>query len=143
MKTRSGFVSNSSSSSFIVRGIKVNFKEICKKMGIKKTDAVEDDGDGEDDILFELTEKMQKTFKVKDIIEIRAFQNFFSGADGEEFDEVIIGADAKDANLEDGDVVEIKSTDSIDDKVRTELAKLGFKDVTLSTFVHYLSNDNY
>jgi hypothetical protein len=140
MKQRNGFVSNSSSQSFIVRGIKIDYKKLPEKI-LKGLDTDTDaEGDAEAN-----GEKVDRAYDIDTYLENKrtglrceSTRDFF---DGEVKDEVIIGMPMGD--LEDGVVFEVKETKDLDEKVIVRLKKIGVEANTLSTFVQYISNDNY
>jgi hypothetical protein len=122
MKTRNGFVSNSSSSSFIIRGIRIKKDELAKIFNVESWEDIPYD--------------KRKNIKIKDT------QNVFDRE--EQTDDCVVGMDLGD--LEDGGIVEIPDSGDIDFSVRGALLDAGFnieKINTLSTFVQYISNDNY
>ena len=127
MKSRTGFVSNSSSSSFLLRGIKISEEELNKLLG---TD-IEDEGEA----YWEFGEVLHKKGVDLDTNETR----YYFG--GDPTHEILIGESLEDPD--DGCVIEIKDNPEIDEKIRNELAKIGIKEPTLSTFFQYISNDNY
>jgi len=134
MKIRNGFVSNSSSSSFIIRGMKISIDEAIKKLSISQEEI---DECGEDE--YELFELVSGKF---DGFNVEPDGNYFGEQD---YSTLIVGEDA--GRLEDGDVVELKEYTSEENQAILEkFEKLGF-DVwgmgKLRTFVQMVSNDNY
>jgi len=134
MKIRNGFVSNSSSSSFIVRGIKISYKKLPKDI-LKNLPEDPDGGDSDGDMSYQIDEYFEN--KRTGLI-CKSTRDFF---DGKVKPEVIIGIEVGD--FEDGVVFEIEDTMNIDEKVISKLKKLGIEAEKLSTFVQYISNDNY
>ena len=131
MRTRNALVSNSSSSSFIIRGIKVDVRDFCKFIGLNEIDKEKDDID-------QIRKFLVTEFQVKDM-ELVPFKNYFQFE--EPYEDMIIGLKAK-VSFNDGEIVEMKPTDLVDTDVKLRLVKLGYENPPLSTFVQYVSNDN-
>lgn len=134
MKTRNGFVSNSSSSSFIIRGIKIT------KDDLKNILSIEEDEDGYMKTWDKQRELSQKSNEFD--VNIESTRDYF---DGEETDEFVIGD--RYTSLEDGCVTEIETYEK-DEELISFLSELGFGTVEelkekLKTYAQYISNDNY
>ena len=133
MKTRNGFVSNSSSSSFVIRGFETNRKALTVELGI---DPEADDTDLSD----ALSRKQPKKSKSYGIgaLQIESTRCFF---DGEETGTVILGETLVD--LDDGCVAQLPEPD--DETLRSRLSGILGREVTekFHTFVQYIGNDNY
>jgi hypothetical protein len=136
MKTRQGFVSNSSSSSFLIRGVKIPTKDLIRLFKIDlSTDtynAKEPGTDQDSYIVYDAPEL--KTLR-KDL-ELQTIRCFF---DGEEFGEIIIGQNI--GTGEDGEVKELEEAN--DKEILDKLKKFGLKTNKLKFFLQYVSNDNY
>jgi hypothetical protein len=124
MKIRNGFVSNSSSSSFVIRGIKITEEEL-QKIGIPMKN--------KDDI-WGIRNYLQTTYGIKMSVETTRY--YFGGDPTGEF---IIGKEI--GELGDGVVSEIP--DCNDGDIIEDLKKAGILVNKLSTFIQYVSNDNY
>jgi hypothetical protein len=118
MKIRNGFVSNSSSSSFIVHGVKLSLDESSKLFS--------------DDDYWKFS-KDNKLCVEQD--------RFYFGGDLEGYIVGICGG-----NLEDGEVIKIKNLtiedkEKIVEKLRTAGIEKTIDDVDI--YIQYVSNDNY
>jgi hypothetical protein len=135
MKQRLGFVSNSSSSSFVIRGVKTSEGEIVenvKKAGLKVYDRFSDIPEEERGLyMYE---------GVSENLDIQSTRYFFGG---DETDECVVGKSL--STFDDGEVVELPEGDQIDAEVVEELKTLGInvKPSELRTYIQYISNDNY
>jgi len=155
MKVRQGFVSNSSSSSFILRGMKFTTKELIAALKISQEEVNEC---GEEYEIMELIDsKLSGPGKYGNLEEFRAkvengvtleeeklhldlheTGNFFGSSD---YDNLIVGKYMGD--FEDGEVTEIGGNEGwIDEYVTRQLAKIGLSG-TMKTYVQMVSNDNY
>lgn len=122
MKIRNGFVSNSSSSSFVLRGITMKVDELAKILKI---------GPETKDSEWEIMKKIKKP--------LVAFSNrdFF---DGPETGEMVVGEVF--CCLEDGVVEQLPEPD--DNLIKHKLMKqLGIEPKKLYTYAQFISNDNY
>ena len=131
MKIRTGFVSNSSSSSFIIRGIKMTSAEIIKTLNISQEEI--DNFDNDDDIYEFLNYKLcNLDFNVE------VDGNFFGEQD---YSTLIVGKSI--GYLKDGVVFELPDrTPDQDKKIIEKFEALGLK-VSLKTYIQMISNDNY
>ena len=130
MKIRSGFVSNSSSSSFIIRGMKISVDEAIKKLNIPQEEIDECQEDEYE--LFELVGGKFGDF------EIEPDGNYFGSQD---YTSMIVGEDL--GSLDDGEAVELKEyTPEENQALLEKFEALGFTG-TLKTYVQMVSNDNY
>jgi len=129
MKIRNGYVSNSSSSSFIIRGMKIEKDVMIEKLNI----SLEDEGvDIEDE--WEVMELLQSKF------EGFSFEPTGNAFEGREWDTFIVGKSL--GSLEDGEAIELKDmTPEENEEILNKFKKLGF-DGELKTFIEMLSTDN-
>lgn len=159
MKIRTGFVSNSSSSSFVLRGIKVTKDELINRLKISQEEINEcQDRSGIRNYdVFELIEfKLKPKSRYGQIQKMRAEAqgiileedynyeldvhttgNYFGNQD---YENLIIGKFT--GGFEDGEVTEIGCDEFDDKEILEKLEKLGFSG-PLKTFVQMVSNDNY
>jgi len=129
MKIRSGFVSNSSSSSYIIRGAEITKEEAVNIATLMGKEIAEDD---------DLVEVLDEIFPYASPIRLHEKRNYF---DGDEETGFIIGRDMGD--LEDGSFVEIpEPTKEEDAETLKVLDKYGVTG-QLKTYVKMISNDNY
>ena len=131
MKIRAGFVSNSSSSSFIIRGTKLTTEEIIKKLNIPQED-IDELNEDEYELYEFLGEKLEGlTYHV---------DGYYFG--GRDYNTLVVGESL--GGLDDGEVEELKEyTPEENQKLVEKFETLGFKDVKLKTYVQMVSNDNY
>jgi len=130
MKIRTGFVSNSSSSSFIIRGMKIKSADIINKFNISKEDI--DDCKEDEYEIFDLLRSKLDDFSVE------PDGNYFGERD---YTTLIVGKSL--GSLEDGDVVELKDqTLEQDQCILDNFEKYGFTG-KLKTYIQTISNDNY
>jgi len=131
MKIRAGFVSNSSSSSFVLRGTKLTTEEIIKVLNIPQ-DEIDEFEEDEYELYEFLGEKL-----IGFSVEVDG--NYFGGKD---YSTLVVGESI--GSLEDGDVEELKEySPEENQKLIEKFEALGFKDVKLKTYVQMVSNDNY
>jgi hypothetical protein len=125
MKIRTGFVSNSSSSSFIARGVKLKIEDLATRLGVNKN---------ESDLFDKLYNKVG--YNKLRICSTAYYFDYNATPDKED---VIIGVII--ASPDDGVVSEIKDPDDV--KVRKQIeAKIG-KVGPLKTYIQLISNDNF
>jgi hypothetical protein len=159
MKIRTGFVSNSSSSSFVLRGIPVKKEQLAFALKISQEEI---DKCGENYQVLALIESKLNPYpkygalghtqiqKKKAAaagtpieeeptyeLDVHNTGNYFGSND---YDNLIIGKDI--GGFQDGEVEEIGCSEETDKIILTELAKLGLTG-PLRTYVQMVSNDNY
>jgi hypothetical protein len=128
MKVRSGFVSNSSSSSFIMRAVKFEKDELIKALNLSEEELENEDG-------YEFLELISD--KVSDFnLRVNSTGNYFGDVN---YNTLIIGKNI--GELPDGEVVEIGDSQE-DEEILENLNKAGLTG-TLKTYVQMVSNDNY
>jgi hypothetical protein len=124
MKIRNGFVSNSSSSSFVIRGLKFTDKELSDAWKL----------DEHKNLHNQIQDKCRALR-----LDCRDAGNYFSGESSGSF---VIGIRA--GELEDGDVMELSPDAQEDIKLQTQLEMSGLHlSSNLKYYVQYVSNDNY
>jgi hypothetical protein len=142
MKIRQGFISNSSSSSFILRGSIFTRDEIIDALNIrdkveemKEKDEIEKWYDSEYDIVEYIQKILPKELKIEPT------GNLFE--DSLSFDNIYLGKSV--GRLEDGGTIEIKDpTEEKDKEIFDLYEKIGLnKPEKLHTYVQMISNDNY
>ena len=121
MKIRNGFVSNSSSSSFIIRGIKVKEEDFMKSNNLTPQKY------NFDNIY---------SFVNKNGLKVKSTRFYF---DGEETGEIIIGDVF--CSPDDGEVIEIPEYTK-DNELLLKLSQIGVQG-DLKTYMQFIGNDNY
>ena len=135
MKIRNGFVSNSSSSSFILRGMKLTRDEIVEKLNI-----LEEEFDNFDDYdAFEYICSKLPDFSIE-------FDGNYFGMGsvqmtGQDYNTYIVGESM--GSLTDGEATELPDRTAEEDKLLLDkFESLGFTG-KLKTYIQMVSNDNY
>lgn len=152
MKIRTGFVSNSSSSSFVIRGFEISTKKLAQAISEK-------DPEGWDKTLKESREWQQKIgkkeslqdlfdammsynfkdMKKSDKLQVESMVDFFGDSDRTPT-KLIVGVELVD--LEDGQITKLPTPDDV--KVLEVIERLtGLKPEKLETYIQFISNDNY
>jgi hypothetical protein len=144
MKVRTGFVSNSSSSSFVVRGVEIGTKELARLISEKRPAAwqkargqMAPDSEDIGDFAEAIGSYSWQTRKVDGFV-CEGTKFFFSrGTVDESF---VIGLTM--GELDDGQVIRLPEPD--DDRVRQVIKRhTGLEPEKLATFVQFISNDNW
>jgi len=131
MKIRNGFVSNSSSSSFIIRGTKLSTDKIIETLNVSQEEI--DNCNKDEYEIYELLSEKLNDFSIE------VDGNYFGERD---YNTLIVGEDL--GYLQDGEVTELPDrTKEKDVKLIKKFEKLGFKDIILKTYIQMVSNDNY
>lgn len=132
MKTRFSLVSNSSSSSFIIRGMKIPLSVILSKIG--KENFSDDEIDEKE---YVIEKNLKDKFGLN--LTVKSVENYFNRST--HFTDVIIGTES-DQDFEDGEITELILDESQDNYVIESLHRIGIENPKLSTFIQYVSNDN-
>lgn len=153
MKIRSGFVSNSSSSSFVLRGMKTTQRELIDLLKITQEEVLECDGE------YEILELIESKLRGKGRYSKNALQEFKSKLNdmeseldlnveitgnyfgNKDFDNLIVGKYLI-GELKDGQVTEIEEDEIFDQVIIQQLNRLGLSG-KLRTYAQMISNDNY
>jgi len=135
MKVRQGFVSNSSSQSFVIRGIKIDTKKLSKLCEITWVKSDTELSDLFTDVQNHVTDKL-------DGYTVEPTGCYFGDVD---YKEVIVGKELE--SLEDGCATEYdnKAITAQDKKIVEDFKQIGIDidEKDLSLFVQYISNDNF
>jgi len=131
MKIRNGFVSNSSSSSFVIRGIELDKVYVAGLIGVKPDEC---DFSDMNNLYEAIYNKLDRNFKL-------SFEDTKDYFNDEPTETMIIGVEFE--QLEDGCVCKLSNTD--DEEIKSKLKRaLGIEiDQSLHTFIQYIGNDNY
>jgi hypothetical protein len=123
MKFRCGFVSNSSSQAFVIRGVEIEKDVLARLLKVEDSKDVE----------WAIYEKVKRPLQAHSV------RSFFDCDGDDKTTKIVIGYTL--ADPDDGVVTKLKEPD--DDKVRELLRKLGITAVKLYTYMQFISNDNF
>ncbi len=123
MKIREGFVSNSSSSSFIFRGIKITIDKLIENFNLNKDDK------GLYDQIEDILEKYE--------LDVNPTGNCYDEYD---YNNLIVGKFS--GNLNDGEITELDDDELLDQDILNKLQSIGLSG-NLKTYIQMISNDNY
>jgi hypothetical protein len=142
MKTRNGFVSNSSSQSFVVHGILVSKEEVLSKLPV----SFDEEHPYYSGLIEDAITKKCPNIKCGWRGNINAFSylNWFRASDGEKPTHFIIGKQMDEPK--DGDWVGASITPQENEKIREQLSEIldmPSEKIQTQTFFQYVSNDNY
>lgn len=132
MKVRNSFVSNSSSTSFVIRGIEIKTQKVLDQLSMEfKCKYCDPQADDCDCVAHKIDSKLKG-------LNCKSTVDFF---DGEQTGTVIIGS--KLCDLNDGVVEKLPNPN--DEKIKEKISEaLNMNEVKkLHTFVQFVSNDNY
>jgi hypothetical protein len=130
MKIRQGFVSNSSSSSFVIRGAKYDIDTIKQVFSLT--------GDGND-----IQDQLYNDAKIKPL-KVDGDRDYFTSPGDEYYENkhIIFGLNVLELN--DGSVSELSDPDThTDDAIKRKLKELGLPETDLKTYIQFISNDNW
>lgn len=131
MKIRNGFVSNSSRSSFVIRGAKFKIQDILEALNMSKDELVDfEDNEYE---TYDFLESKLGGFDVE------CDGNYFGRRD---YSTLIVGKSL--GVLPDGEVVELKEySEEENEELLNKFSNFGLYPENLRTYVQMISNDNY
>lgn len=143
MKSRSGFVSNSSSASFLLLGVVIDYKTLISKLGSEILNSITPEDRG-----WKIDDAIEKELKDKFGLSLNRIVNYFDHDSKDTIPtddmEYVLGGNMKNKSLEDGELTDITPDADEYQEMKDKLEKFGLEGTKANPriFVQYVSNDN-